>query len=214
MENLTNQAEIAGKIVGEIGSHKNEGENFLEFKLAVKRLSQVEDVIPVTIAESIAVKSGLDLTEGQELYLKGEFRSYNKIVGERSRLMLHFFVHEASQYDKDLDNPNSVRLLGFICKPPIFRTTPFNREICDILIAVNRPAYNKTDYIPCILWGRNARFMQDRPVGTAIDLTGRIQSREYEKRLSAERLEKRTAYEVSCQSVAIVEKFKSEQEAG
>jgi single-stranded DNA-binding protein len=114
--------------------------------------------------------------------------------------MLTVFVRELLDYDYG-KNPNNIALLGYICKPPIYRTTPFNREIADVLIAVNR-AYNKSDYIPCIAWGRNARFVKNLTVGEKIAISGRIQSREYQKKLSETETKLMTAYEVSVSKLA------------
>lgn len=129
----------------------------------------------------------------------GQLRSYNKLVEDKSRLMLNVFVRDI--YDADrASTPNAIELHGFLCKPPVFRTTPFNREICDILLAVNR-AYNKSDYIPAIAWGRNARFAKYLSVGEEIEITGRLQSREYQKKISEEVLVTKVAYEVSILSL-------------
>ena len=137
---------------------------------------------------------------GSTICALGQFRSYNKLEGGRSRLMLTVFVRELIGND-GAQNPNSIVLSGYICKPPVYRTTPFNREIADLLVAVNR-AYNKSDYIPCIAWGRNARFVQTLKVGDRIALSGRIQSREYTKRLSETEAVTMTAYEVSVSKLA------------
>ena len=131
---------------------------------------------------------------------------YNKPVGNRSKLILTFFIKEILDLSKfEDDNTNELNLTGYICKDPVFRTTPFNRQICDVLIAVNRPNFNKSDYIPCIMWGRNAKLIQNQKVGTKISMTGRIQSRLYRKEISEGVFEERTAYEVSCQKLRIEE---------
>jgi single-stranded DNA-binding protein len=140
------------------------------------------------------------LAPGKKIALIGQFRSYNKIVDEKSKLMLTVFVRDFCEPDDD--NPNVVTLAGYICKPPIYRTTPFNREICDMLIAVNR-AYNKSDYIPCIAWGRNARFVKNMEVGHKMKVSGRIQSREYIKKLSDTESETRVAYELSINKIEL-----------
>ena len=162
------------------------------------RLSGQADVLPVTISERLI--EGHNLKPGATLCALGQFRSYNKLEGGRSRLMLTVFVRELLP-EAPARNPNSIVLSGYICKPPVYRTTPFNREIADILIAVNR-AYNKSDYIPCIAWGRNARFVRGLNVGDRIALSGRIQSREYQKRLSENEVKTMTAYEVSVSKLA------------
>jgi primosomal replication protein N len=136
-----------------------------------------------------------------EITVVGQFRSYNKVVGDKSKLMLTIFVRDAREADPSV-NPNIIELTGYICKPPIFRTTPFNREITDILIAVNRQ-YNKSDYIPCIAWGRNARYVNNLPVGEQINVVGRIQSRQYQKRVSDTEVVTKTAYEVSVSKISL-----------
>ena len=174
-------------------SHELYGEGFYEFSLCVVRLSGQCDYIPVTVSERLM--SGVDLSEGTEVALNGQFRSYNKIENAKSKLMLTVFVRDFVPPEAS-KNPNTAELLGYVCKPPVYRTTPFNREICDVLLAVNR-AYNKSDYIPCIAWGRNARFVRDIEVGQKIFVSGRIQSREYTKKLSETESEVRVAYELS-----------------
>jgi single-stranded DNA-binding protein len=143
------------------------------------------------------------LGKGKTLCALGQFRSYNKIEGGKSRLMLTVFIRELIDEIPNR-NPNNVLLSGYICKPPVYRTTPFNREIADVLIAVNR-AYNKSDYIPCIAWGRNARFVRGLAVGERIAVSGRIQSREYQKKYSETESKTMTAYEVSVSKLAAFE---------
>ena len=197
-----NKVYLRGTIVSEaVFSHEVYGEGFYELFVRVPRLSGQADILPVTISERI-IRSN-DLKEGSILCAEGQFRSYNKLENGRSRLMLTVFVRDIVE-DVPGRPPNSILLGGYICKPPIYRTTPFNREISDLLVAVNR-AYNKSDYIPCIAWGRNARFVQDLTVGSRIMLSGRIQSREYQKRLSEEEVVTMTAYEVSVSKLATVD---------
>ena len=197
-----NKVYLRGSIVSEaVFSHEVYGEGFYELFVRVPRLSGQADILPVTISERI-IRSN-DLKEGSILCAEGQFRSYNKLEGGRSRLMLTVFVREPVDAPP-VRNPNSIVLSGYICKPPVYRTTPFNREISDLLVAVNR-AYNKSDYIPCIAWGRNARFVQDLAVGSRIMLSGRIQSREYQKRLSEDEVVTMTAYEVSVSKLATVD---------
>lgn len=194
-----NKVYIYGEIVSEaVFSHEVYGEGFYEFFVKVMRLSGQADVLPVTISERLI--RGNDLKVGNMLSAVGQFRSYNKLEGGRSRLMLSVFVRELVPAGEG-KNPNGIVLSGYICKPPIYRTTPFNREIADLLLAVNR-AYNKSDYIPCIAWGRNARFVQNLKVGDRVALSGRIQSREYTKRLSETDAVTMTAYEVSISKLA------------
>ena len=194
-----NKVFIAGEIVSDATfSHEVYGEGFYEFFVRVMRLSGQADVLPITVSERL-IQDGT-LEKGKSICALGQFRSYNKIENGRSRLMLTVFVRELLQDAPD-KNPNSILLSGYICKPPVYRTTPFNREIADVLIAVNR-AYNKSDYIPCIAWGRNARFVKNLGVGDRIAVSGRIQSREYQKRISDTEAKTMTAYEVSVSKLA------------
>ena len=194
-----NKVYVYGEIVSEaVFSHEVYGEGFYEFYVRVMRLSGQADILPVTISERLI--KGNDLKIGSQLCALGQFRSYNKLENGKSRLMLTVFVREVLA-EAQGKNPNSIVHSGYICKPPVYRTTPFNREIADILLAVNR-AYNKSDYIPCIAWGRNARFVQNLKVGDRVALSGRIQSREYQKRLSETEAVTMTAYEVSVSKLA------------
>ncbi len=194
-----NKVYIMGEIVSEaVFSHEVYGEGFYDLYVQVMRLSGQADVLPVTISERL-IETG-DLKVGSTICAWGQFRSYNKLDGEKSRLMLTVFIRELCE-PSTTKNPNSIILNGYICKPPIYRTTPFNREIADLLVAVNR-AYNKSDYIPCIAWGRNARFVKNLQVGDKIALSGRIQSREYQKKYSEEDIKIMTAYEVSISKLA------------
>ena len=194
-----NKVYFMGEIVSEATfSHEVYGEGFYELFVKVMRLSGQADILPVTISERLI--QGNDLKIGSVICALGQFRSYNKLENGRSRLMLTVFVREIVA-EAPSKNPNSIMLSGYICKPPVYRTTPFNREIADLLIAVNR-AYNKSDYIPCIAWGRNARFVQNLKVGDRVALSGRIQSREYQKRLSETETVTMTAYEVSVSKLA------------
>ncbi len=196
----TNYGRISGEVCSEIQkSHQIEGETFYELKLGVVRLSNAVDTIPVTISERTLM--GQQIHQGDFLTLEGEYRSFNKVVNDRSRLILHFFA-KSVEFGKS-ENVNEIFLRGFVCKEPVYRITPFDREICDVLLAVNRANYHKTDYIPCILWGRNARFMASQSVGCQIEVSGRIQSREYKKQYEDGTVENLTAYEVSCQNISI-----------
>ena len=189
-----NRVFISGEILTEAEfSHEVYGEGFYEMNVLVKRLSGQGDILPVTVSERLIQDE--NLKKGVTINALGQFRSYNKLVDGKSKLMLTVFVREILP-EINAKNPNSIVLCGYICKPPVYRTTPFNREIADILIAVNR-SYNKSDYIPCIAWGRNARFAKNLEVGERIAISGRIQSREYQKRLSEEEIKVMTAYEVS-----------------
>ncbi len=177
-------------------SHEVYGERFFMFKLSVPRLSETMDIIPVTISEKFFPR--VNVEEGMTVLITGQFRSYNNFSGEGNRLLLTVFVKDIEGIEniEDYASPNNVYLNGYICKAPVYRTTPFGREIADILLAVNR-AYNKSDYIPCIAWGRNAKYAEALSVGDNIIIKGRVQSREYQKKISEEEFENKTAYEVS-----------------
>ena len=194
-----NKVYISGEIVSDAAfSHEIYGEGFYEFFVKVLRLSGQADVLPITVSERLIQDATLG--KGKNICAVGQFRSYNKIENGKSRLMLTVFVRELVD-DGAEKNPNSILLSGYICKPPVYRTTPFNREIADVLVAVNR-AYNKSDYIPCIAWGRNARFVKNLCVGDKVAISGRIQSREYQKRYSETDVRTMTAYEVSVSKLA------------
>ena len=194
-----NKVYLMGEIVSDATfSHEVYGEGFYEFFVRVMRLSGQADILPITLSERL-IQDGM-LAKGKTICAVGQFRSYNKIENGKSRLMLTVFVRELLDELPD-KNPNTILLSGYICKPPIYRTTPFNREIADVLVAVNR-AYNKSDYIPCIAWGRNARFVKNLAVGDRIAISGRIQSREYQKKLSDTETRTMIAYEVSVSKLA------------
>ena len=192
-----NQVSIIGEIVSEfVFSHEVFGEGFYLVDVQVKRLSESCDRIPVMVSERL-----IDVNEdyrGEFVKVTGQFRSYNRHEERRNRLVLSVFARELSFGEEEDDSvkSNQIYLDGYICKPPVYRKTPLGREIADLLIAVNRP-YGKSDYIPCICWGRNARYASAFAVGGHVLIWGRIQSREYMKRLSETEMEKRTAYEVS-----------------
>ena len=193
---------LVGTIVSErTFSHEVYGEGFYSFNLEVPRLSENSDIIPVTVSERILSD---EFKIGEKVVIDGQFRSYNNYENEKNKLVLTVFVKDIKILTEDMEipNPNEICLTGFICKKPIYRTTPFGREIADILLAVNR-AYNKSDYIPCIAWGRNARFCQNIEVGEKVKLWGRIQSRTYEKKFEDGTSEIRRAYEVSISKMEI-----------
>lgn len=195
-----NKLFLSGTIVSQpVFSHEVYGEGFYELFLEVMRLSNQKDTLPITISERLI--SEHDLRVGSRISVSGQFRSYNKIEDGRSRLMLTVFVREIEDYVPG-KNPNVIELSGYICKPTVYRTTPFAREICDVLLAINR-AYNKSDYIPCIAWGRNARYLRTLKVGDHLNITGRIQSRTYQKRLPDGSVSERTAYEISISRVLV-----------
>ena len=198
-----NMVTISGKVVSNVEfSHEVYGEGFYYFMLDVPRLSDSNDRIPVTISERLASKDKLEI--GTVIEVEGQFRSYNSYNNEGNRLLLTVFARDITflEDEKKIKNPNQIYLNGYICKKPIYRTTPFGREITDILLAVNRP-YNKSDYIPCIAWGRNARFSQNRTVGDNIKVWGRIQSRTYQKKLESGDILTKVAYEVSISKMEI-----------
>lgn len=178
--------------------HEYKGEAFYMFDLSVSRLSDEVDVIPITMPSYLMQT----ISVGDKLALRGQFRSHNKLEDGRSKLILSVFCKEICEFDSHV-NPNVIDLTGYICKPPIFRNTPLSREICDVLLAVNR-SFKKSDYIPCIAWGRNAQFVSKLPVGTRLKLEGRIQSREYKKQIEGREPITKLAYEVSISSVTVV----------
>ncbi len=196
-----NQAAIAGKIVSEFQfSHEVYGEGFYMVDVSVKRLSNFVDYIPVMISERL-----IDTTRnyiGQYIYVTGQFRSYNRHEEKKNRLVLSVFARELEFMEEEEEDvkSNQIFLDGYICKEPIYRKTPLGREIADLLIAVNR-SYGKSDYIPSICWGRNARFASGFAVGSHVQIWGRIQSREYVKKLNELETEKRVAYEVSVSKI-------------
>ena len=197
---------LIGKIISDkTFSHEIYGESFYVFNLEVPRLSGNEDIIPITISERLI--ANFDLTIGRKVVIEGQFRSYNSYENERNRLVLTVFAKDIIDYKEEQEEnvSNEVVLNGYVCKKPIYRKTPFGREISDILLAVNR-AYNKSDYIPCIAWGRNARFCENMEVGTEVKVVGRVQSRTYEKKFEDGRTEQRVAYEVSIGSLEVINK--------
>lgn len=210
-----NYLTLVGKITSEkVFSHEIYGESFYIFNLEVPRLSGTADCIPITISERLI--SNFDLSIGKEVEIEGQFRSYNTYENQRSRLVLTVFAKDIKEYVEPEETErekisNEVVLVGYICKKPIYRKTPFGREISDVLLAVNR-AYNKSDYIPCIAWGRNARFCENMEVGTEVKIVGRVQSRMYEKKHEDGTIEPRVAYEVSVGSLELVNKNDNENE--
>ncbi len=209
-----NYLTLVGKVTGEKKfSHEIYGESFYVFNLEIPRLSGNSDIIPITISERLIKEDTLQ--SGKKLLVKGQFRSYNSYENEKNRLILTVFAKDVVELEENSEEEenemvkkdiitNEVVLVGFICKKPIYRQTPFGREISDLLLAVNR-AYNKSDYIPCIAWGRNARFCQNLEVGTQVKVVGRVQSRMYEKKHEDGTVENRVAYEVSVGSLEVIE---------
>mgnify|MGYP004506919617 FL=1 len=210
-----NYLTLVGKVTGEkTFSHEIYGEKFYRFTLSIPRLSGNADIIPITISERLITDE--TLKEGKKLLIKGQFRSYNSFENEKNKLILTVFAKdvqelpeaenengEEEEISKKDEMTNEVVLIGFVCKKPIYRQTPFGREIADLLLAVNR-AYNKSDYIPTIAWGRNARFCQNIEVGAQVKIIGRVQSRQYEKKHEDGTVEAKTAYEVSVCSLELL----------
>ena len=203
-----NRVCIIGEVVSEFTfSHEVFGEGFYIANVSVNRLSDMVDVIPLMISERL-----LDVTKdyrGRKIEVSGQFRSYNRHEGVKNKLVLSIFVRELrfiedDEVPEEQSKSNQIFLDGYVCKPPIYRKTPLGREIADILVAVNRP-YGKSDYIPCIAWGRNARFAGGLEVGSHLQICGRVQSREYTKKIGEEEVEKRVAYEVSVSKIDLVE---------
>ncbi len=182
-------------------NHTVYDENFYSFIVSVPRLSGKTDLLPVMVSDKLLAVHPLEI--GQRVAVNGQYRSHNLWMDGKSRLILSVFCREFAEYDEEA-NPNIIELDGYICKPPIYRTTPFSREICDITVAVNRN-YDKSDYIPCIAWGRNAGFVANMPIGSQLKISGRIQSRNYEKKLeSGEGYITKTAYEVSISNLSLI----------
>lgn len=217
-----NYLTLVGKVTGEKKlSHEIYGERFYVFNISIPRLSGNADIIPITISERLLKEDTLE--EGRKLLVKGQFRSYNSYENEKNRLILTVFAKDIMELEDNNENEeeneiiskdvitNEVVLIGYICKKPIYRQTPFGREISDLLLAVNR-AYNKSDYIPCIAWGRNARFCQDLDVGTEVKVVGRVQSRTYEKKFEDGTVQTRVAYEVSVGSLEVIEEKEEKKE--
>ena len=210
-----NRVCIIGEIVSKFTfSHEVFGEGFYIANVSVNRLSDMVDVIPLMISERL-----IDVTKdyrGMKIEVAGQFRSYNRHEGTKNKLVLSIFVRELrfledDEMPEEQSKSNQIFLDGYVCKPPIYRKTPLGREIADILVAVNRP-YGKSDYIPCIAWGRNARFCSKMAVGTEVKMTGRIQSRMYEKKHEDGTIEPRIAYEVSMANLELIGENKKSDE--
>lgn len=200
-----NQVSIYGQVItGFKFSHEIFGEGFYIVEVMVKRLSNTYDRIPLMVSERL-----IDVTQdytGEYITVTGQFRSYNRHEEQKNRTVLSVFVREISFMEEEPDDSkaNNILLDGYICKEPIYRKTPMGREIADLLLAVNRP-YGKSDYIPCICWGRNARYISNFGIGEHVQISGRIQSREYKKKISNTEIELRTAYEVSVSKLEVME---------
>ncbi|PJI09666.1 MULTISPECIES: single-stranded DNA-binding protein [Clostridium] len=208
---LNNKLCLEGVISSKLEfSHEMYGEGFYNFYLDVQRLSDAKDRLFVTVSERLI--TGMNLDVGKEVIVEGQLRSYNKFVDGSNRLILTVFTRNIQYCSEKSKNPNQIFLDGFICKKPVYRTTPFGREISDMLLAVNR-SYNKSDYIPTIAWGRNSRFCETLKVGDNIRIWGRLQSREYQKKISEKDVIKKTAYEVSISKMEKVQEEENGEES-
>jgi len=206
---LNNKIYLEGQVQSELTfSHEMYGEGFYTFYFEVPRLSDAKDILLITVSERLI--GGMNISIGSELAIDGQLRSYNKFVDGANRLILTVFARNIQYCIEKSKNPNQIFLDGYICKEPVYRTTPFGREIADMLIAVNR-AYNKSDYIPTIAWGRNSRFCNDLTVGDNIRIWGRLQSREYQKKINDTEVIKKVAYEVSISKMEKVSKEDNEE---
>ncbi len=207
-----NHIVLVGKVTSDKRfSHEIYGEKFYVFDLSVPRLSGTSDSIPITVSERLMVNGELPIDT--KITVEGQFRSYNSYGEGKNRLILTVFAKniilledQESEVEAKKDFiSNEVTLIGYICKKPVYRQTPFGREIADILLAVNR-AYSKSDYIPCIAWGRTARYCENMEVGTEVKIVGRVQSRQYEKKHEDGTIESKVAYEVSVASLEVINK--------
>jgi hypothetical protein len=195
----TNVVNLRGELGEELTlSHEIFGEKFYSAKIKIHRLSDTYDILPITISERLLQE--VKLNDENLVDVVGQLRSYNKNIDNRNKLVLTVFAREIKDVDGDSKDPNSIFLDGYVCKDPVYRKTPLGREITDLLVAINRP-YNKSDYIPSIVWGRNAKFAKNLKVGDRIQMWGRVQSRDYEKKLEGGDVEKRVAYEVSISKI-------------
>lgn len=197
----TNVVNLRGELDSELEfSHEIFGEKFYNTKVKINRLSSSEDILPITVSDRLL--QDIDFENNKLVSIVGQLRSYNKSIDNKNRLVLTVFVRELKVIDinEDSKDPNSIFLDGYICKNPVYRKTPLGREITDLLVAINRP-YNKSDYIPSIVWGRNAKFAKNLNVGDRIQIWGRVQSREYEKKSEDGEVTKKVAYEVSISKI-------------
>ncbi|MCC0660550.1 single-stranded DNA-binding protein [Clostridioides sp. ZZV14-6154] len=179
-------------------SHEIFGEKFYNVRIKINRLSDSFDTLPMTVSERLL--QDIDINKQNLVNVVGQLRSYNKTLNNKNRLVLTVFVREIKAIEEENKDPNSIFLDGYVCKEPVYRKTPLGREITDLLVAINRP-YNKSDYIPSIVWGRNAKFAKNLKVGDRIQLWGRVQSREYEKKIDEDNVVKKMAYEVSISKI-------------
>ena len=202
MEELGNYLHLSG-VISQSPTYGHEvfGEKFYYATLSVPRLSGAEDLLPITLSERLM--EGVPLELGAPLTIEGQLRSYNKVIEGAGRLLITAFAQRILNCEEDEENPNRVQLTGALCKPPSYRTTPFGREIADLMLAVNR-SYGKSDYIPCITWGRTARYAANLKIGDRVQLVGRFQSRAYQKQLPDGTALNKVAYEVSVSRLSTV----------
>ena len=192
----TNLVNLRGELDDNLEfSHEIFGEKFYNTKIKINRLSDSYDVLPITVSDRLL--QDIDFENNKFVSVVGQLRSYNKNINNKNRLVLTVFAREIKQLEsvEDSKDPNSIFLDGYICKSPVYRKTPLGREITDLLVAINRP-YNKSDYIPSIVWGRNAKFAKSLKIGDRIQMWERVQSREYEKKIDDGQVLKKVAYEV------------------
>lgn len=202
MEENGNSIHLKGQICQNLQfGHELFGEQFYVTTLRVPRLSGAEDFLPITLSERLLIDS--PLANGSELCLEGQLRSYNKVIEGAGRLLITAFAQKLLDCETDEENPNRVQLTGALCKPPSYRTTPFGREIADLMLAVNR-SYGKSDYIPCITWGRTARYASNLKIGDKVQLVGRFQSRTYQKQMPDGTTLNKVAYEVSVSRLSAI----------
>ena len=195
----TNIVNLKGRIENNLEfSHEIFGEKFYTTKIKINRLSDSYDMLPITVSERLLEE--VNLEEDKLVKVTGQLRSYNKNIDNKNRLVLTIFARNMEVEEEDNKDPNNIFLDGYVCKEPVYRKSPLGREITDLLVAINRP-YNKSDYIPSIVWGRNAKFAKSLKVGDRIQMWGRVQSREYEKKLQDGESVKKVAYEVSISKI-------------
>ena len=195
----TNIVNLKGRIENNLEfSHEIFGEKFYTTKIKINRLSDSYDMLPITVSERLLEE--VNLEEDKLVKVTGQLRSYNKNINNKNRLVLTIYARDIEVEEEDNKDPNNIFLDGYVCKEPVYRKTPLGREITDLLVAINRP-YNKSDYIPSIVWGRNAKFAKSLKVGDRIQMWGRVQSREYEKKLQDGESVKKVAYEVSISKI-------------
>lgn len=203
LKNENNEVKVSGIVKGNFEfSHEVCGEKFYRGHIQANRASGFVDEVPILISERIINVN--DSWNGRRVRVSGQFRSYNQHIDDKAKVVLNVFVEEIEEIEEMAADENEIELIGFVCKTPTYRKTPLGREISDLLIAVNRP-YGRSDYIPCVAWGRNARYTHSFELGKKIHISGRVQSREYTKKLSENESEIRTAYEVSIGMLEVIE---------